>query len=100
MTRTTHELAPPLQSSAPHQRKDVWPGFNMHQAQLYVGSLVESGFEPRTHRLRIETLPLGHHGQVLWGRSNITRLEDDPPINEQFLDEVADWFKIMKFKAP
>ncbi|GBN54478.1 hypothetical protein AVEN_209908-1 [Araneus ventricosus] len=25
MTRTTPELAPPLQTSAPHQREDVWP---------------------------------------------------------------------------
>ncbi|GBO34821.1 hypothetical protein AVEN_205819-1 [Araneus ventricosus] len=24
MTRTTPELAPPLQTSAPHQREDVW----------------------------------------------------------------------------
>ncbi|GBM71234.1 hypothetical protein AVEN_20149-1 [Araneus ventricosus] len=66
MTRTTPELAPPLQSSAPHQRKNVWPGYNRHQAQLYVGSLVESGFELRVHLLRIETLPLGHRGQVLF----------------------------------
>ncbi|GBO17611.1 hypothetical protein AVEN_36247-1 [Araneus ventricosus] len=28
-------------------------------------------------------------------------LEDDPPINAQhFLDEAADWLKIMKFVAP
>ncbi|GBN14420.1 hypothetical protein AVEN_210121-1 [Araneus ventricosus] len=25
MTRTTPELAPPLQTSTPHQREDVWP---------------------------------------------------------------------------
>ncbi|GBM79931.1 hypothetical protein AVEN_112549-1 [Araneus ventricosus] len=29
------------------------------------------------------------------------RLEDDPPVNAQyFVDEAADWLKIMKFRAP
>ncbi|GBN98750.1 hypothetical protein AVEN_3517-1 [Araneus ventricosus] len=56
MKRTTPELAPPLQTSAPHQRVDVWP----HTHDLTCnrsntdGSSMESGFEPGTPRLRPE----------------------------------------------
>ncbi|GBN31429.1 hypothetical protein AVEN_84786-1 [Araneus ventricosus] len=46
---TTLEIAPPLQTSAPHQREDVWPDrFNVHQICSHGGSSVESGFEPGT----------------------------------------------------
>ncbi|GBM92084.1 hypothetical protein AVEN_79685-1 [Araneus ventricosus] len=47
MTRATPELAPPLQTSAPYQREDVWP-LNVQQAHMPGGSLVESGFGPVT----------------------------------------------------
>ncbi|GBM80213.1 hypothetical protein AVEN_203725-1 [Araneus ventricosus] len=47
MTRTTPELAPPLQTSTPHQREDVWPLRMILRATgpIHVGSSVESGFE-------------------------------------------------------
>ncbi|GBM48985.1 hypothetical protein AVEN_55199-1 [Araneus ventricosus] len=62
MTRTTPELAPPLHTSAPGQREDVWAPtydltFNIHGA-----SSVESSFEPSGRE--VETLTLGHRGPV------------------------------------
>ncbi|GBL91622.1 hypothetical protein AVEN_21696-1, partial [Araneus ventricosus] len=50
MTRTTPELAPPLQTSAPHQREDVWPLRVIWSAAdpIHGGSSVESGFELAT----------------------------------------------------
>ncbi|GBN98974.1 hypothetical protein AVEN_44470-1 [Araneus ventricosus] len=62
MARTTPELAPPLQTSTPHQREDAWPplmiqsGAGPYSADLQwnrVSSLEPSG--PKA-----ETLPLGH----------------------------------------
>ncbi|GBM12589.1 hypothetical protein AVEN_146772-1 [Araneus ventricosus] len=77
MTRTTSELASPLQTSAPHQspyRPSQWilnpicesvdvgcgehtrertfgpDGFNVYQTRLHGGSSLESGFEPRILR--------------------------------------------------
>ncbi|GBN30403.1 hypothetical protein AVEN_17317-1 [Araneus ventricosus] len=52
MTRTTPELAPPLQISTPHQREDVWPLRMIKRATgpIHGGSSVESGFEPRALR--------------------------------------------------
>ncbi|GBM47242.1 hypothetical protein AVEN_133537-1 [Araneus ventricosus] len=65
LMRMTPELAPPLQTSAPHQREDVWPpyvGFNVQQAPYTtalqwnrVWNLDPSGTEA-------DTLPLGHRG--------------------------------------
>ncbi|GBM67967.1 hypothetical protein AVEN_22445-1 [Araneus ventricosus] len=54
MTRTTPELAPPLQASAPHQREGVWPIRMILRpaSHMHGGSLVESGFEPATLRSR------------------------------------------------
>ncbi|GBM18193.1 hypothetical protein AVEN_151729-1 [Araneus ventricosus] len=51
MTRTTPELAPPLQVSAPHYREGVWSKD---------GSSEESGFEARTLRFpgRVVSWPL------------------------------------------
>ncbi|GBN96489.1 hypothetical protein AVEN_38684-1 [Araneus ventricosus] len=48
MTRTTPELAPPLQTSTPHQREDGWPlRMNWRAAcPISGGSSVESGFGP------------------------------------------------------
>ncbi|GBN61541.1 hypothetical protein AVEN_119892-1 [Araneus ventricosus] len=50
MTWTTPELAPPLQTSAPHQREDVWPlgMIKLAAVPIHVRSIVESGFEPGT----------------------------------------------------
>ncbi|GBM27792.1 hypothetical protein AVEN_269746-1 [Araneus ventricosus] len=53
MTRTTPELAPPLQTSGPHQCPSI-----LEDSKPY-GSSVESGLEPGTEA---ETLPLGHRG--------------------------------------
>ncbi|GBN25947.1 hypothetical protein AVEN_273348-1 [Araneus ventricosus] len=52
MTRTTPELAPPLQASAPHQLQAVWPLRMIWRATgpIHGGSSVESGFEPGTFR--------------------------------------------------
>ncbi|GBL72237.1 hypothetical protein AVEN_115206-1 [Araneus ventricosus] len=52
MTRTTPELAPPLQTSTPHRREDVWPLRMNWRATgpIHGGSSVESGFEPGTLR--------------------------------------------------
>ncbi|GBO02250.1 hypothetical protein AVEN_89404-1 [Araneus ventricosus] len=65
MTTATFELAPPLQTSAPHQREDVWsPTYDLtcnkpkHMADLQwnrVSNMEPSGPEA-------ETLPLGHRG--------------------------------------
>ncbi|GBN59897.1 hypothetical protein AVEN_94220-1 [Araneus ventricosus] len=44
MTRETPELAPPLQTSEPHQREGATD-------PIHDGSLVESGFEPGALRL-------------------------------------------------
>ncbi|GBM77873.1 hypothetical protein AVEN_24622-1 [Araneus ventricosus] len=60
MTRTTPDLAPPLQTSAPHQREDVWLLCMILRATapIHDGSLVESGFEPGTLRPEVETLTI------------------------------------------
>ncbi|GBN57140.1 hypothetical protein AVEN_187254-1 [Araneus ventricosus] len=52
MTRTTPEQASPLQTSAPHQRDDVWsPTYDFRvTGPTHDGSSVESGFEPGTLR--------------------------------------------------
>ncbi|GBN48200.1 hypothetical protein AVEN_156177-1 [Araneus ventricosus] len=52
MTRTTPELAPPLQASTPHQREGVWPLRMIWRAAgpIHGGSSGESGFEPGTLR--------------------------------------------------
>ncbi|GBM43002.1 hypothetical protein AVEN_88604-1 [Araneus ventricosus] len=52
MTRTTPELTPPLQTSTPHQREDVWPLRMIWRAAvpIHSGSSVESVFEPGTLR--------------------------------------------------
>ncbi|GBN44396.1 hypothetical protein AVEN_243443-1, partial [Araneus ventricosus] len=67
MTRTTLELAPPLKSSAPHQREDVRPPTYDH------GSSVESGFRPGIVRFRSRDLttwpPRLHNAKLLQGRS-------------------------------
>ncbi|GBM63686.1 hypothetical protein AVEN_198691-1 [Araneus ventricosus] len=54
MMRTTPQLAPPLQTSAPHQRKDVWPLRMIQRATgpIHGGSSVESCFEAATLRSR------------------------------------------------
>ncbi|GBM76677.1 hypothetical protein AVEN_48799-1 [Araneus ventricosus] len=54
MTRTTPELASPFQTSAPHQREDVWPLRMIYRATgpIRGGSSVESGFEPASLRSR------------------------------------------------
>ncbi|GBM45117.1 hypothetical protein AVEN_233478-1 [Araneus ventricosus] len=46
MTRTTPELAPPLQTFAPHQREGIWPLRMIWRATgpIHGGSSVESGF--------------------------------------------------------
>ncbi|GBN01306.1 hypothetical protein AVEN_240022-1 [Araneus ventricosus] len=48
MTRTTPELAPPLQASAPRQREGVWPLRMIWRTTgpIHDGSSVESGFGP------------------------------------------------------
>ncbi|GBO43083.1 hypothetical protein AVEN_211791-1 [Araneus ventricosus] len=61
MTRTAPELAPPFQTSAPHQREDyVW--FNVQQAQYM--TLLQwnrvSNLEPTGPKS--DTLPLGNRG--------------------------------------
>ncbi|GBN17490.1 hypothetical protein AVEN_28291-1 [Araneus ventricosus] len=50
MTRTTPELAPPLQTFAPHQRDDVRPlrMILLATGPIHDTSSVESGFEPGT----------------------------------------------------
>ncbi|GBM34840.1 hypothetical protein AVEN_208042-1 [Araneus ventricosus] len=64
MTRTTPELAPALQTSAPHQREDVCPSTQDLACNRppttdlqwnRVSNLEPSGPE-------VETLPLGHRG--------------------------------------
>ncbi|GBO10339.1 hypothetical protein AVEN_110193-1 [Araneus ventricosus] len=47
MTRTTPELASPLQTCTPHQRQHVWPLRMVWRAAglIHGGSSVESGFE-------------------------------------------------------
>ncbi|GBM25233.1 hypothetical protein AVEN_153415-1 [Araneus ventricosus] len=48
----------PLQDSTKGGRFTHEVKFELHQAHIHFGSLVESSFEPGT--LRPETLPLGH----------------------------------------
>ncbi|GBM18202.1 hypothetical protein AVEN_151734-1 [Araneus ventricosus] len=64
MTRTTPELAPPLQASTPHQREDLWPLCMIwyETGPIHGGSSVESGFEPGTLRPQSLALPLGQRG--------------------------------------
>ncbi|GBN77973.1 hypothetical protein AVEN_129811-1 [Araneus ventricosus] len=54
MKRTKPELAPPLQTSAPHQREGVRPQHMIWRPAglIHDGSSVESGFEPATLRSR------------------------------------------------
>ncbi|GBO28570.1 hypothetical protein AVEN_20686-1, partial [Araneus ventricosus] len=60
MMRTTHELAPSLQLSAPHQREDVCPTPSdlrcTSQDHIHNGSSVESGFELGIVRFRSRDL--------------------------------------------
>ncbi|GBN65945.1 hypothetical protein AVEN_52345-1 [Araneus ventricosus] len=50
MTRTTHELSHPLQTSAPYQWEDVWPLYMIERATcpIHGGSSVKSDYELRT----------------------------------------------------
>ncbi|GBM97404.1 hypothetical protein AVEN_260337-1 [Araneus ventricosus] len=50
MTRTTPELAPPLQTFEQHQQEDVWPPrYDLEcNGTIHGVSSVESGFEPRS----------------------------------------------------
>ncbi|GBM61918.1 hypothetical protein AVEN_69574-1 [Araneus ventricosus] len=54
MTRTAPELAPPLQTSAPHRRLDIWPLCMIWgvAGPIHGGSSVASGFRPATLRFR------------------------------------------------
>ncbi|GBN65949.1 hypothetical protein AVEN_52348-1 [Araneus ventricosus] len=47
MPRTTHEMASPLQTSAPHQWEDVWPLCMIERATgpIHGGSSAKSDFE-------------------------------------------------------
>ncbi|GBO18180.1 hypothetical protein AVEN_271760-1 [Araneus ventricosus] len=62
MTRTTPELAPLLQISAPHYQDDVWPptyDLTCNRPTYNGGSSVESGFKPGTLRPRSRDLRRG-----------------------------------------
>ncbi|GBO45845.1 hypothetical protein AVEN_164697-1 [Araneus ventricosus] len=58
MTRTTPRLAPPLQTSTPHQRGGVWPLRMIWRATgpIHGGSSVESGLEPGALRFQSRDL--------------------------------------------
>ncbi|GBN79791.1 hypothetical protein AVEN_29769-1 [Araneus ventricosus] len=60
MTRTTPELAPPLQTSTPHQWEDIWPLRMIYRGTgpIHGGSSVESGFDPGA--LRTQSRDLTH----------------------------------------
>ncbi|GBL84258.1 hypothetical protein AVEN_118646-1 [Araneus ventricosus] len=63
MTRATPELAPPLQTSTPHQREAFGPPTYdlMATGPIHDESSLESGFEPGTlWAPKAETLPLDH----------------------------------------
>ncbi|GBM36841.1 hypothetical protein AVEN_82831-1 [Araneus ventricosus] len=64
MTRTTPELAPPLQASAPHQREDVWPlrTISVQQAPYTADLQWNRVSNLRPSSPGVETLPLGHRG--------------------------------------
>ncbi|GBM55485.1 hypothetical protein AVEN_27840-1 [Araneus ventricosus] len=61
---TTPEMTPPLQTSSPRQREDVWPLRMIWRATGPIdgGSSVKSGFNLRSFGPEIESLPLGHSG--------------------------------------
>ncbi|GBN75578.1 hypothetical protein AVEN_162114-1 [Araneus ventricosus] len=65
MTRTTPELAPPIQISAPHQKEALWPRtydltFNR---PTYTAGLQWNRFSNlKPSSLEGETLPLNHRG--------------------------------------
>ncbi|GBM56131.1 hypothetical protein AVEN_168446-1 [Araneus ventricosus] len=61
MTRTTTDLAPPLQTFASHPRL-TYVRFNVHQANKHNGSSVVSNLWPSGSEA--ETLPLGHHDRL------------------------------------
>ncbi|GBN01498.1 hypothetical protein AVEN_20697-1 [Araneus ventricosus] len=60
MKRTTPELAPPLQTSAPHQREDVWPPTYDLTCPIRDRSSVEFQLSDP----EVKTLPLGHHSLI------------------------------------
>ncbi|GBN67265.1 hypothetical protein AVEN_146049-1 [Araneus ventricosus] len=67
MTRTTPELASPLQASALHQREDVWPPTYDLTCSRPNTRRIFSGIGFRTWKLfgpKAETLSLGHRGLV------------------------------------
>ncbi|GBN75573.1 hypothetical protein AVEN_220180-1 [Araneus ventricosus] len=79
MTRTTPELAPPLQTSTPHQQEDVWPLRMIWRATWRIFSGI--GFRtwnPPTPKPR--SLPLSRHDLA----AEIRRLECDR-FENQFL---------------
>ncbi|GBM07143.1 hypothetical protein AVEN_15400-1 [Araneus ventricosus] len=77
MMRKKPELAPPLQTFAPHQQEDVWPPVYYKRATdpIHDGSSVESGFEPGILRIR------GRHLTTRTPRPvpNHTRIDRTPP---------------------
>ncbi|GBM08283.1 hypothetical protein AVEN_101418-1 [Araneus ventricosus] len=63
MTRTTPDLAPPLQTSARHQREDVWPpqlSFSVQQAPYTTDLQWNRVWYLRPSGPEVETLPQGH----------------------------------------
>ncbi|GBM59941.1 hypothetical protein AVEN_4008-1 [Araneus ventricosus] len=65
MTRTTLELAPPLQTSAPYQREDIWrPTYDLtcsspNTRRIFNGIEIRAWSPPAPE---VKTLPLGHRG--------------------------------------
>ncbi|GBM46656.1 hypothetical protein AVEN_274153-1 [Araneus ventricosus] len=59
MMRTTPEPVPPLQTSVPHQREEIWPRrIKGASDPLTRGSSMESGFKFGAPQPEAETLPV------------------------------------------
>ncbi|GBL84457.1 hypothetical protein AVEN_117213-1 [Araneus ventricosus] len=68
MTRTTPELAPPLQTSVLHQREDVgsYVRFSVQQAPYTADLQWNRVFSLRPFGSEVETFPRGHRGLQPW----------------------------------
>ncbi|GBN81585.1 hypothetical protein AVEN_270749-1 [Araneus ventricosus] len=83
MTKTTPELAPPLQTSTPHQREDVWSLRMIWRAAgpRHGGSSVEAGFEPGALRPQSRDLTTrAPRPRVINGRMKSIKLSCKPRV--------------------
>ncbi|GBN75345.1 hypothetical protein AVEN_44017-1 [Araneus ventricosus] len=97
MMRTTPDLAPPLETSAPCQQKDIWPPSYDLACNRPNTRWVFSGIGFRTWKA--ETLPLGHHIPLSDLRPSIRRKERKIIYTQKQQMEINHSFSIVERKV-